>query len=356
MTTPRYQYSATLLANGEVLIAGGYADPSLSVYLASAELYNPATGTFSATGSMTTERASPTATLLPNGKVLVAGGTNCGGCVLASAELYDPVTGTFSATGPMTTPRYDHTATLLFNGKVLVAGGCGGSGTCPLLGSAELYDPATKTFSVTGSLTTARYNHYATLLPDGKVLIAGGADDNGSQNALTGAELYEPATGTFSTTGSMITGRASQGSAALLLTGKVLFPGGCGNSGPLASAELYNETTGAFSATGSMTTARCYHTAALLPTGEVLIAGGTTGSSAELYEPTKGAFTATGSMTTGGIDFVMPAATLLPDGEVLVAGGGAVGASGGPLASAQLYRDYSLLWRAAFGVIWQIGK
>jgi len=105
-----------------------------------------------------------------------------------------------------------------------------------------------------------------------------------------------------------------------------------------------------------MTTARCYHTAALLPTGEVLIAGGTTGTSTELYEPTKGVFTVTGSMTRAGIDFVLPAATLLPDGEVLVSGGGAVGASGGPLASAELYRDYSFLWRAAFGVIWEIGR
>jgi hypothetical protein len=305
---------------------------------------------------MTIPRVTPTATLLPSGKVLVAGGSNCTGCVLASAELYDPATGTFSATGPMTTPRYAHTATLLFNGKVLLAGGCGGGGTCPLLGSAELYDPATKTFSVTGSLGTPRYYHYATLLADGKVLIAGGADDNGNQNALTSAELYEPTSGTFSTTGSMITGRYSQGTAALLLTGKVLFPGGCGNSGPLTSAELYNPTTGAFSVTGSMTTARCYHTTALLPTGEVLIAGGTTGSSAELYEPAKGTFTATGSMLKAGIDFAIPAATLLPDGEVLIPGGGAVGPSGGPLASAELYRDYSLLWRAAFGVIWQIGK
>lgn len=353
MTTGRYSYAVTLLANGQVLLAGGW-NYSLNVYLASAELYDPATGIFTATGSMTTPRANATATLLSSGEVLIAGGSNCEGCVLASAELYNPASGTFSATGPMTTPRYDHTSTLLFNGKVLLAGGCSGAGTCPLQASAEIYNPKTGAFSATGPMTTARYAHHATLLSNGEVLIAGGADNNGNQNALASAELYDPATGGFTTTGSMITGRYSQGTAALLLNGKVLFPGGCGNSGPLASAELYNPATGIFSATGSMAAARCYHTAALMLTGEVLIAGGASNASAELYEPTKGTFIATGSMNTAGIDFVTPAATLLPNGEVLIAGGGV--SSGPPLTNAELYQDYSPLWRAAFGMFWQFGK
>jgi len=351
MTTPRYQYAAALLANGQVLIAGGWSDPAISVYLASAELYDPATGTFSATGSMTTVRVDPTATLLPNGQVLVAGGNNCTGCVLASAELYDPATGVFTATGSMTTPRYNHTATLLLNGQVLVAGGCPNPGPCEPVASAELYNPSTGIFSATSSMTTARSLPYATLLPNGRVLIAGGT--NGLSTALTSAELYSPATGTFSTTGSLITARSSQGTAELLLTGKVLFPGGCGSSGALASAELYNPATGAFSATGSLTTPRCYHTAALLLNGEVLVAGGGNNSgelaSAEIYNPAAGTFSATGSMTTA-VAFVRPAATLLPNGEVLVAGGDS---GSGPVANAGLYMTDSRVWRAAFGLFWQ---
>ena len=297
MTTAHVYDTATLLQDGRVLISGGTDDAGNVV--ASAELYDPKSGTFRPTGSMTTSRTTQTATLLRDGRVLIAGGY--GGCTasicntLASAELYDPATGTFSPTGSMTTPREGLTATLLSDGRVLVAGGYGGCtvgvGTrnCNTFASAELYDPATGTFSPTGSMTTPRVYQTATLLSDGRVLIAGGGD---TSLALT-AELYDPATGTFSPTGSMITAREYH-TATLLPGGRVLIAGGESNGTGdvvLASAELYDPRTGTFSPTGSMTAVRAQQTATLLSNGRVLIAGGgdpyagSTLASAELYQP-----------------------------------------------------------------------
>jgi Galactose oxidase, central domain/Dockerin type I domain/Kelch motif len=177
--TARNKHTATLLQNGMVLVAGGIG--SLGVHLTSAELYDPASGTWTATGSMGTARCEHTATLLPSGKVLVAGGYN--GPALSSAELYDPASGTWTATGSMRDERGEHTATVLPNGKVLVVGGFDLSSAWR---SGELYDPVTGTWTATGSMGTARDEHTATLLPNGKVLVAGGS--NGVP--LSSAELY----------------------------------------------------------------------------------------------------------------------------------------------------------------------
>ncbi|HLW76303.1 MAG TPA: kelch repeat-containing protein [Bryobacteraceae bacterium] len=343
MSTPRFQHTVTPLDNGLVLVVGGTSTAGFGGFhsLATAELYDPATGTFSLTGSTNSTRFDHTATLLANGQVLIAGG-NDSPPMVATAEIYDPATGTFSVTSSMVNFRIFFSATLLANGKVLIAGGCHPvGGACLAVTSAELYDPAAGTFSVTGSMTTARTSQYATLLPSGKVLVAGGCDSSGPAcHVLGSAELYDPATETFSPTGSLITPRYSPGTSTLLLTGKVLFAGGfgSGNSNVLASAELYDPATGTFSLTGNMTTVRTKHTLALLGDGQVLVAGGVNANvfdalqSAELYDPIAGTFSATGSMTIPRF-FVFPLAAVLANGEVLIAGG----AFNGPVASAELF-------------------
>jgi hypothetical protein len=334
MAVARSSFTATTLANGEVLVAGGNA------FDRRAEVYDPASRTFAVTaGLMTTGRIGHTATLLPNGKVLVAGGEDASFTATASAELYDPSSGTFSATGPMTVPRAFQTATLLFNGKVLIVGGWQFNFPNSALASAEIFDPNSGIFSPTGSMSVARVDQTATLLGNGKVLVVGGFSN--LQLGLASAELYDPSGATFSPTGSMVSGRGNQ-TATVLGSGKVLVTGGYSGfpGAGLSSAELYDPSTGTFTSTGTMTAQRGDHTATLLSDGSVLIAGGFTDfpcapalASAELYDPTTGTFTATSSMSTPR---GRHAAALIPNGQVLVAGG--LGAfCTGPFASAEVF-------------------
>ncbi len=331
----RQIHTATLLADGRVLVGGGtdYADQPL----ASVTLYDPATGTFSQTGSMGTARAFFTATLLPDRHVLVAGGGppqyGHPGPDLATSELYDPKSGTFTPTGSMTTTREDHSATLLRDGRVLIAGG--NDKADHAVASAELYDPKTGKFSATGSMAIARGYHTATLLADGRVLIVGGAAAAWtSTDGTASAEVYDPKTGKFSPTGSMADGRAWH-TATLLGDGRVLVTG---SSNDQKLAEIYDPKTGRFSATGSMADGRIYHTATLLSDGRVLVAGGGGDyankgflASAELYDPKTGTFVPTGSMTDAR---TYHTAALLVDGRILVTGGYGHLA---PLASAEIY-------------------
>ena len=325
MSDMRDEHTATLLQSGKVLVAGG--DPCLfegfyyqDCPLSSAELYDPGAGTFAATGSMSVTRVSHTATLLSNGKVLVAGGHD------ASAELYDPTAGTFAPTGSMSVGRSTHTATLLPNGKVLIAGGQNVTGA---LATAELYDPNSGTFTATGTMAAARAYHTATLLANGKVLIAGGSN---LTNDLASAELYDPTTGSFSAAGSMVSKRAFH-VATLLGSGNVLVTGGSANNALLSSAEVYDAVAGSFTATGAMMAARNFHFAILLANGTVLVASGSSDFTAdgtalipgdnsavtsEIYDPGSGTFTQTGSMVAAR---AFPAAVLLQDGRVLVSGG-----------------------------------
>lgn len=325
LKTARYYCTATLLPNGTVLVAGGTGG---STALKSAELYDPVLGTWTPTSNLHNPRFERTATLLPNGMVLVAGGEYKNGQSVASAELYDPSRGTWTLTGSLDTARQGHTAILLPDGKVLVAGGFGFVGGD--FASAELYDPATGIWTVTGSLNATRTNHTATLLKNGKVLVAGGM----FVNYLASAELYDPASGSWTTTGSLNTARELQ-TATLRPNGMVLVAAGC-NSRPLASAELYDPASGTWNVTDSLSDARDYHTATLLPNGTVLVAGGRNNvfaflKSAELYDPASGTWSATGSLTTGRAFHV---ASLLSNGTVLVAGGSG---GNGALTSAELY-------------------
>ena len=230
--TGHYLHTATLLPNGQVLIAGGYNSSGFS---AGAELYDPATGTFSASGSLNTPRSNHATALLNTGKVLVTGGLDINGNALASAELFDPGNGTFTATGNLNVARLNHTASLLSNGMVLVAGGELDSQGANLLVSAELFDPSTGTFTLTGNLTYARFFHTATLLSNGLVLTAGGV----GPNAATTAELYYPTVGVFAPTGAMNVGHI-QNTASLLNNGTVLIAGG-GYS--ISTSELYQPST-----------------------------------------------------------------------------------------------------------------
>jgi hypothetical protein len=296
--------TATRLSDGRVLIAGGnphqwqFDGP----FLASAELYDPKTGTFGPTGSLATARNLHTATLLADGRVLIAGGNDAEAHSLASAEIYDPKTGKFSPTGSLATARGFHTATLLSDGRVLIAGGTSvGWNGPPFLASAEIYDPKTGRFTATRPMAVARGSHTATQLADGRVLITGGIDIG--THSLASAELYDPKTARFSATGSMAAARTFF-EATLLADGRVLMtggdPAGWGYDGPfLASAEIYDSKTGTFAATGSMADTRTYHTATLLSDGRVLVTAGYGDrgplASAELFDPRSGAFSPTGS-------------------------------------------------------------
>jgi hypothetical protein len=320
MTTPRFSHTATLLNTGKALLAGGIASYKVffrggqstcsAVATDLAELFDPAAGTFAATGAMNAVRVNHTSTLLQDGKVLVTGGDSALQGP-GTAEIFDPATAAFTPTGNMISLHSHHAATLLPSGKVLITGGVSGADI------SEVFDPALGAFAATGSMSGPRFFHTATLLPNGKVLVVGGI---GLMNTvLSTSELYDPVAGTFAPAASMATARRSH-TATLLPSGAILIAGGFGQSGAaLSTAEIYNPVAGMSAMTGSMNVAHSQHTATLLPSGKVLIAGGGSFASfvAELFDPAAGTFSLTGSML---LPRTLHTATLLPNGQVVVAG------------------------------------
>jgi hypothetical protein len=330
LANARLAHTATLLTDGRVFVAGGGQGPDLIDgfwVVPDAEIFDPAAGTLSPAGI--SARDGHTATLLQSGQVLLAGGEtgwcNCNPygnpapVVGSSADLYAPATGKISPTGDMNVGRESHTATLLRDGRILIVGGYhldARQWDWLSEGSAEIYDPVTGIFSMTGSLNEPRATHTATLLADGRVLIAGGW---GGNPRLTSAEIYDPSTGKFTLTGTMNIDRARH-AATLLNNGQVLLTGSGDFPGSLA-AELYDPSTGSFTSTGNISVYREWHTSTLLQNGKVLITGGlhqVADSSAEIYDPSTGLFSPAGKLNSARF---LHTATALADGTILIIGG-----------------------------------
>ncbi len=311
----RASHTATVLQDGRVLIAGGFKkgpDGYSQIYSLTAELFDPKTESFVRTGDMNVRRAGYTATLLPSGKVLIAGGFTDDG-MTSTAEQYDPLSQTFSLVGSMSSPRGGSTATLLPNGDVLIAGGGDGTATT----SADLFHPATNQFSPTGAMTVPRLAHTATLLPDGKVIMIGGAN---AHTVLSSAELYNPAAGTFTPAGTMKLPRYKH-AAILLKDGHTLILGGSDErdwQGKYNSAEIYDWRSRKFTATADMVSARFKlpGTVIQLGNGNVVICGGS--KTVEVFDFLTKRFQAAAELDQ---PHYYGTASLLNDRTILIVGG-----------------------------------
>ncbi len=325
-------FSAATLANGQALLSGGIStSPSGSAAANSAQIFNPATDAWSIGASLLTARENHTSTLLANGKMLVVGGDTATGLgnnpVLASVELYDPSANTWTAAASLITGRTNHTATLLANGKVLVAGGVDSSGNP--VPTAEVYDPQANTWTPAGSLIHPRYGHTATLLNTGKVLVVGGVNgisSGGTLVPLSTTELYDPSANTWTAAAVMQTG-VYQHTATLLSDGTLMIAGGA-NAGYTITdgVMLYTPGSNTWSQLAPMNNPRAQHTATLLPSGQVLVAGGeggilTSGTDVAASE----IFTPSANTWTSGAPLKLPRnghlSILLNDGRVMIVGG-----------------------------------
>jgi hypothetical protein len=332
MSAPRAAHTATALPDGRVLVAGGFVEKGAAT---GAEVHEPDSGGFSPLPPMVTTRHSHTATLLADGRVLIAGGYGEGTTALATAEIFDPATNSFAPTGSLLGARADHIAVLLENGKVLIAGGLGPG--WEFLDSAELYDPATGRVSPTGRMTVPRESHTAVRLLDGRVLIAGGHRGRGADITLhASAEISDPASGAFSRVGDMRV-RRHKHDAVLLPDGGVLITGGSDerdDRGVYDSSELLDPKAETFTAGPRMNLGRYKHAGSsmVLPSGLVLIAGGA--PQAEVYDPRNRTF----GLVPGDARMAgqFSAAAPLRRGGALITGG--YGNGGGPRSSAWLYR------------------
>jgi N-acetylneuraminic acid mutarotase len=362
MSVPRAYHTATMLPTGKVLVAGGVSDNNMT--LASAELYDPVTALWSPTGAMTSPRGGHVAIPLANGKVLALGGG------ITFAEVYDPASGTWSAVRQPTGPyRYAFSATLLQSGKVLVAGGRDGNSEM-IFASAEVYDPVADMWTPAGSLTTPRYGHSAAMLANGKLLIVGGFDGFGDDffgpSPIASAEVFDPVANAWSVTQSALQTLAGD-TETTLADGTVLVAGGGSGflSDPTSGSEIY-DASGTWRSTSPLFPGRYGHTATVMPDGRVFAIAGigsasyTQGggtqirvqvlSSTTLYDPATGTWTSAPSLNVAR---GYHTTTLLPGGNVLVTGG--VNVLGGGrfltyLASAEIYQATPLVAETAFVV------
>lgn len=347
----RYDHTASLLASGQVIVVGGYGNivsgSNLLHALGSVELYDPTSAKWTETIPLNTARGDHASVKLPDGRVLVAGGTDATSLVLSSSELFDPATSIWTLTGNLNDPRAYNSITLLANGNVLLAGGYDNSGRT---NAAEIYTPAASpssagTWALTGSLITARDTHTATLLATGpntgKVLVVGGY----SPVELSSCELFDPSKGAWSNATSLSSGPRAAHTATLLPNGQVLVVGGTSpNPAVLNTSELYDPLTNTWHQTGNLYVARWGHTATLLGNGQVLVQGGldingNPLTSFELYDPNTQLWTLVTTSSTI-TSFVNPrdnfTSTLLNTGHVLSAGGNGT-TSAGVLSSTELY-------------------
>ena len=324
MNEVRFGETATLLRNGNVLVVGGRSNwGGHGVALASAELFDPSTGRWTLTGSMLEARQEHAAILLANGKVLVLGGNASGGGiprVLFTAELFDPSTGTWTKTGRVPLRVLDATATLLPDGKVLVLGGRTSNADDPVRG-AEIYDPVSEAWTETTSMDVGRQGHTATLLGDGRVLVVGGGCCD--QPARASAEVYDPESATWVRTGGLSSPRLYH-AAVLLADGQVLVYGGDNRSDhpPVTTAELYDPATGVWVTTGSPRNAGSFEAQGAVHGQGVRLADGRIFAAAyaaagEMYDPARGSWSTVGGLS-GDAYLYVHTSTLLVDGRVLV--------------------------------------
>lgn len=333
MKTGRSDHVAVRLPDGRVLVCGGTDGTDA---LKSSELYDPSTETWTATGDMTTARRGHTATLLDNGKILVTGGTD-GKAALATAEVFDPSSGAWTATiGPMNGTRRFHTATLLPDGKVLIAGGVVGPLQTANAKATDLYDPATGLFTAFTAFTEtaagsgigtglampeSRQGHSATLLSNGKILFVGNSGVGSAAAKLLTYDSTTPASSTWTLAGSMSNMRYNH-SAVVLGDNSVLVTGGFGVDAK--SAEIYNPTSNTWSSVSGMASGRALHTSTKLLNGKVLVVGGYDGTKAlttiEIYNPANNTWGAPADAKVLNTARAMHTSSLLNDGDVLVVG------------------------------------
>lgn len=347
MSDPRWAPAYSLLPDGRGLIAGGYSFPA-DRCVATADLFDPVTCRFSPTwGRLVIPRNFAHASRLPDGRVLISGGYNTVLGTLGSAELFDPVTQAFTLlASAMSSPRELFTATTLSDGRVLCVGGFN-THRGRTLRSADLFDPATQTFTPTGQLTDDRFGQDAVQMADGRVLIVGGTHWFARQPTITlaSAEIYDPATGLFHPAHGPMHFPRDRPTATLLASGQVLIAGGQNNTGEPEQAELFDPKTENFTLLQNKITApRMAHTAAMLPGGEVLIAGGwsvsrnATIGDVEFYDPLTQGFTTMPSLPVGAHD---QALLIFPNRLVLIAGGKEAGGGKETSLSSGFTRQFS---------------